>query len=220
MTDRLTIVNRARSSLGHGRLTSEADPTALTSLEVYDQVVEDILSKRDWSFSTPVEQLAQLTEPPGPDSAWEFAYALPSDSIGPLRAVYNCKEWVHPFKCWELRRLGDATRLLTDADLIFARYPKLTSMSSWPGYFRKLITDACKAHYALSIREDQVLHRTLMQMVYGGPDEAGLGGMVRDAMGADSQGRPSPKLRMEEDGPYLEARGGHVDEWWRAPHGA
>lgn len=213
MTERLTIVNRARSAIGHGRLNSELDPAALTSLEVYDTVVEDILSKRDWSFSTPVAQLAKLVEAPGPDTAWAFQYALPSDRIGPLRAVYDSKDWCSPFKLYELRHIGDpgsasgagAPRLLTDAELIFVRYPRLTTMQAWPGYFRRLIVDACKAHYALSIREDQVLHLQLMKLVYGSADEGGIGGMLGDAMALDSAGRPSPTLEMDE-GPLISAR--------------
>lgn len=211
MTERLTIVNRARSFMAAGRLNNEEDQAALTSLEIYDMVVEDILSKRDWSFSTPVAQLSRLVDPPGPDSAWAFQYALPADRIGPLKAVYACKDWSRPYKCWELRDMGGGTRLLTDAEQIFARYPRLTTMQHWPGYFRLLIAKACSAHYALSIREDQALHLRLMAIVYGAPEEGGVGGMVADAMVADSQGRPSPELKMDE-GPLIRAR--QAGEGW------
>jgi hypothetical protein len=179
-------------------------------------VVEDILSKRDWSFSTPVAQLARLTDPPGPDSAWAYQYQLPSDRIGPLRAAYACKDWDRPYKSWELRDVGDGTRLLTDAETVFVRYPRLTTMQHWPGYFRFLIVKACSAHYALSIREDLALHLRLMGIVYGNPEEGGMGGMVADAVAADSQGRPSPTLRLDE-GPLIAARGGasrHDDLDW------
>lgn len=206
MTDRLTMVNRGRSLVGASRLTDELAEASLTSMEVYDAVVEDILSRRDWSFSTPVAQLARLTAAPGPDSVWSYQYQLPSDRIGPLKAVYASTDWCRPFTVWELRDVGDGTRLLTNAETIFARYPRLTSMQHWPGYFRMLMAKALAAHFALSIREDQALHLRLMMLVFGDPSEGGMGGLLADAATADSQGRPHPVLAME-DGPLIEARG-------------
>ena len=76
------IVNLAYAAIGEGAITSISgtDAKSILAAQVWDDILEEVLSEHDWNFAKKRVALAQdATAPTGEE--WEYRYALPSDYV-------------------------------------------------------------------------------------------------------------------------------------------
>lgn len=199
MPDRLTLIQRAQARIGDEPIRSEDDPGADTHIAIYDGTVEDLLSRYPWTFATVTRRLTRLGVTP--DAHWPYYYQLPSEMIGAARAVYDRDDCKVPYTRYELTE----NRLATDAENVWLRFTKAVNAQFWPGYFTELLTVVVMSHFALSIREDSVLHTRLQEVAFGPPHMLGEGGLFAQAKNMDAQAQPSPKV-AEGSSPLVAAR--------------
>lgn len=201
MATRLDIIRRAQVRVGDEPILSETAPGADTYVAIYDGVIEDLLSRVQWSFATGMRKLVRLTEPPA--AHWRYAYQLPSDMLGALDAVYDRGDRRLPTTGFEVLQ----NRLATDAENVWVRYPTSANIALWPGYFVELVTVAVMSQIALSVREDGVLSSRLAEQAYGPPSMMGRGGLLGQAAARDAQSQPSPVI-AEGINPLVDVRYG------------
>lgn len=185
MTDRITMLNRALLRIGAEPLVTEADPGAPAHLAVYDSVIER-LGALPFSYLKVTRRLVRLAAPPG--QLWTYAFQLPSDRLGPPRAVYASADTTRrSMTAYDL--VGD--QLLTDYPEIWVTLTVSGGWQRWPGDFRECFITALMAELALSVREDRPLHDRLYAKAFGTPQQGGIGGLCGQALDADSQAIPS-----------------------------
>lgn len=183
MTDRITVLNECLMRIGAEPLVTEADPGAPAHLAVYDAVLRHAASK-PFSFFKVTRRLARLSATP---DLWPYAFALPSDRLGPPRAVFPTSGSRQPTTDYDL--IGD--QLLTTHPEVWATLLVVSNVARWPGDFREYFNTHLMAELALSVREDRALHDRLYQKAFGTPSERGMGGLFGAALDMDSQGIPS-----------------------------
>ena len=195
MVNRIDICNRALTNIGCEPIESEEAQGSETVLLAYDAVLDLLLSIYPWSFNRFLRQLSPKEVPPR--AHWKYRFAVPSDRVGPLTAIYACKDDVArdmPIKLFEYRGDND---LLADEPVLWVKYPGRPNPARWPGYFSHCVQLAIEAKIALSIREDKGLHDRRQQELHGTPSQGLHGGALGDAEGKDAQSTPSESFEAE-----------------------
>lgn len=185
--DRITIINRALARIGCLSIQSELSPgpAGKEVLHTYDAVLEDILSKYPWHFTRQFASLSKETATP--PMGWKSQFILPPDRLALPRAYYDSPNADRPL----LRFQVASDRVYTAGEILFAEYQAIPIPSSWPGYFRELMSLALAAEYALEVREDPTLRNNLRRDAYGPPEYQGEGGQFKIAADLDAQSAPS-----------------------------
>ena len=184
MTTRIDIINRALIEIGQTPVAEDVPPGDSRVLE-YETHIGSLVSSYPWTFQTRLVQLARLTA--SPDAQRRYAYDLPSDMLGSPRAAFPNSIIRQPTTDYEIR----GRKLFTDHPEIWLRYTEALQPARWPGYFLALAVLVMKAQFALSVREDTVLWRTLTEMAFGTPQMMGEGGKIAEAKNIDASGKPS-----------------------------
>lgn len=208
--DPVQIVNRALGRIGAQSIPSlEAPgPAGDAPKEIYEGVVDDLLSRNRWSFGRKVAKLTRLAG--DPERAWDHRFLLPGDRTGPPEAFWDDARFRAPLLAYEL--VGKF--VFADAEELWVRYPWRPPPLEWPAYFRELVVLACAAELALAIREDQRLRTLLREEVYGPPSMAGEGGLFADCCSRDAGSSPSPQPAGGRN-PVVDARWlGDAREGW------
>ncbi len=205
MTTRIDIIDAALASIGAKALQSEAARGAPERLREYETLLSGLLS-HPYYFSTRTRQLARLAG--AAPLHWSYRYGLPADMLGGPRAAYDrpdCRVPFHDFDLTASDTSGQPAELVTHADAVWLRYTINILPQFWPGYFRQAFTRALAAQYALSVREDTVLHREIKLDAYGSPAEGGGGGLIGRAQSLDAQAKPAPSLALGAN-PLIDVR--------------
>jgi hypothetical protein len=189
MTTRIDIINRALIEIGQTPVAEDVPPGASRVLE-YETHIGALVSSYPWTFQTRLVQLARLTAPP--QAQRQYAYDLPSDMRGTPRAVFPDGLTRQPTSDFEIR----GRKLFTDHEQIWLRYTQGLQPALWPDYFLALAVLVMKAQFALSVREDTVLWRTLTEMAFGTPQMMGEGGKVAEAKAIDASGKASDVIAI------------------------
>lgn len=108
---------------------------------LYNNIVQNELSKHRWGFARKKAQLALTTETPV-DSEYRSIYQLPTDMITLIK--------VYPNQNYQI--LGDKLYTNTSSAL-YCDYIQNAPESLWPPYFAKLIEYALAVDFATSIRD-------------------------------------------------------------------
>jgi hypothetical protein len=183
--DRIEMLNRALMRIGSAPLISEADPGAPAHLAIYESLL-DRFAAHPWSFMKTTVQLVRLADPPSP-AHWAYAYQLPADLIGAVRAIFADRFIRQPITEYDIQ----SGLLLTNATQIWCVHMRRVGPECWPGDVREAFVQGVMAELALSIREDRSLHDRLYQKAFGSPQQMGQGGLYGAAMEADAQGTPA-----------------------------
>lgn len=199
MTTRIEMLNRALLRIGADPLQNETEPTAPVHLAVYDSVADYLAGVHPWSFLKQTRRLPRLAAAPAQHYA--YAFQLPPDRAGALRAVYASAERRQPTTDYHLE--GD--RLLTDHPEIWATILALRSPGYWPGDFREGFTLLLMSELSFSVREDQAARERLRRDALGTPQEQPHGGVIGAAIIADSQAEPST-VPGGDGNPLIDAR--------------
>lgn len=198
--NRITWLNRALMRIGADPLVSEAEPGADVHLAVFDSVYDHVSGCYPWSFLNGTARLPRLVSAP---ALWLYAYQMPTDALGPIRAVYTDPQGRNP--------TGDYTimgaELHTDHDQITVRYTRAMPVEHWPPGVREAFTVLLMAELALSVREDQALRNRLRIEALGNPATMSDAGMLGAAFAADSQSEPGlPPGGPSPSHPFIDAR--------------
>jgi len=181
----LSICSDALILLGAAPISSfnEGTDEANTCDRLYPDVRDATLQMYPWSFSFKKVQLARTINTPV--NEWTYEYTLPSDRIGPPRAVFNSTSvGARPMTRWEI--YGD--KILTDETTIVIDYQYSVSESVMPVYFIQLLKYQMAWHLAEPIT-DQVQKTDYWKTIaLGSPGENNRGGYMRTAMNIDGQG--------------------------------
>ncbi len=211
MTTRLAIIDEALVSIGCLPLQSETAPGADSRILEYETIVAAILTGYPWTFSTPTRQLSRLAIVPA--IAWSYAYQRPVEMIGAPRAAYSQADTRTPFFDWELTTIitttGKVPVLATNAESVWLTFTSSIDPQWWPGYLKQIVVIACKAQFALSVREDKAMHDSLWRDVNGDPRTPGEMGLLGAAHNMDAAAKPSEVLsHVGMLNPLTMARGG------------
>ncbi len=206
MLTRLEHIRRQQMQIGDEPLTAETDAGADTYIAIFEETTDDLLSRYAWFWSTVTRRLTRLSDTPA--AHWKYYYQLPAEMIGAPRAVYASAELRQPTTAFELTE----NRLATDHEEIWLRFSKRVPVNLWPGYFVKLHGVVMQSQLALSVREDHPMFARLQEVAFGPPHMMGDGGLMGQAVAADTQAKPSPVVA---DGvhPLLSARSGSTGRW-------
>lgn len=187
----LQVCSDALILLGAAPISSfnEGTDEANTCDRLYPDVKNTTLQIYPWSFSFKKVQLARTVNTPV--NEWAYEYQLPSDRIGPPRAVFdNTSVGARPFTGWEI--YGD--KIYTNAEVIVIDYQYSVSESEMPVYFIQLLKYQMAWHLAEPIT-DQVSKTTYWKEVaLGTPGEGNRGGYLRTAMNIDGQGNTPQQI--------------------------
>lgn len=184
MTTRLDVINRALIEIGQTPVAEDVPPGDARVLE-YETHIGALVSSYPWTFQTRLAQLNRLTA--AAEAQRTYVFDLPSDMLGSPRAAYPNSVRRQPTTDYEIR----GRQLFTDHQEIWLRYTQAPQPARWPGYFLGLAVMVMKAQFALSVREDTVLWRTLTEMAFGTPQMMGEGGKIAEAKAIDASGKPS-----------------------------
>jgi hypothetical protein len=152
---------------------------------LYPDIRDQALMIYPWGFSFKKVQLARLVTTPTTEYSYE--YQLPSDRIGPPRAVFDANEIGSPVRK-EYRIMGD--KLLTDYEEVYVDYQYSVPESSMPTYFVQLLKYLLAWHLSVPITDQTDKAQYWQSVAVGSPGENGRGGYMRQAMNIDGQGQP------------------------------
>ena len=184
----LTICSDALILLGAAPISSfnEGTDEANTCDRLYPDVRDATLQMYPWSFSFKKVQLARTLNTPV--NEWKYEYQLPSDRIGPPRAVFNSTSvGARPNTYWEI--YGD--KILTNEETIVIDYQFSVSESAMPVYFVQLLKYQMAWHLAEPITDQVSKTEYWKAVAMGSPGENNRGGYFRTAAGIDGQGSPT-----------------------------
>lgn len=190
MTTRADIINRALADIGQTPMGSESVAPGDSYVLQYETHIGSLVSRYPWTFQRGFVKLARLTAPP--EVHWLYVFDLPSDLAGAPRAVYNRSDSRQPIQDWELRD----GRLYSNQPDLWMLYPRRPDPTLWPPYFLELAVLVMKAQFALSVREDTALWRTLHELAVGPSQMNGEGGKFGEAKAIDASGKPSDVIQV------------------------
>jgi hypothetical protein len=185
MTTPTDMINLALIDIGATPVQSTDTPPGDVYLRQYEIHVGALVSSYPWTFQTELVSLARLTAPP--ELHWQYMYELPADMEGAPRAVYNRPDLRQPTHDWERR----GNRLYSNQPELWLRYTLPPAPQRWPAHFTALAILVLKAQFALSVREDTALWKTLTAMAFGSSEPMGEGGKLGEAKMIDAGGKPS-----------------------------
>jgi hypothetical protein len=182
---RVSTINKALVRAGCLTLTAgeTGHPSGPAILLLFDTVLES-LAGYPWKHFMTVKKLARETTPA--EEPWKYRFGLPADRTSMPFAYFDSAQCASPFMAYELRD----NMAYTDAEQLWASYPRIVEPGLWPGYFTDLFTLNLAAEYALAIREDGDLRRSLLIECFGPPELHGQGGRYAYATSLDSQKEP------------------------------
>ena len=177
---------------GASAITSFTDGTdaANTCNELYPGIRNGLLTQYPWSFGLKKVQLARTLVTPV--NEWTYEYQLPSDRLGPPRAVFSGLVAGSPILRggWEIY----ADKLLTDETVIAIDYQYVVSEAAMPTYFVQLLKYMMAWHLALPITDQPDKAEYWRTIAVGTPAENNRGGYFRVATSIDSQGNLTPVI--------------------------
>jgi hypothetical protein len=142
MASKLDLVSNALILIGDEPLNSLVGNSRAQKVaaNLYDNIVQNELTKHRWGFARRKAQLALLTETPLDD--WQNAYQLPADLLTLIKINPNVGYQIYGSKVY--------TNL---SEALYCDYISNVSESEWPVYFSKMVEYALARDFASSIRD-------------------------------------------------------------------
>lgn len=143
MASKIQLISNALILIGDLPITSlEGNSRAQTvANNLYDNIVENELSKHRWGFARKKAQLGLTAETPVGDE-WQSVYQLPTDMITLIK--------IEPSIPYQI--LGDKV-YCNYSGALYCDYIHKPSEGNWPPYFAKMIEYALAMDFAPSIRD-------------------------------------------------------------------
>ena len=181
---KLSLINNALILIGDVPLTSLTSGTRaqVVATSLYDNIVENELSKFRWGFSRKQAQLSLTTDIPV-GSEWQSIYQLPSDMLTLIK--------LDPSIPYQI--LGDKA-YCNYSGALYCDYIANVSEAAWPAYFAKMIEYALAIDFAPSIRDSASSMQLLANQYLNAS---------RMARFTDSQQHPQTPI---QDRPFINVR--------------
>lgn len=198
-TSAVTLCNVALKLLGADSLTSFDEGTDLAEScnTIYPSTVRALQASHPWRFTLTKLQLSRLAEPPL--NEWRHAHALPPGMLILRQLFASGAVGQPPLTAYEL---FDG-RAYSDQPELWADYQVERDPAIWPPYFTTLAEYALAAALALAVTESTERADYFRRLAFGTPQDAGNGGLMRDARRLDSTQQPAQALH---DFPLIAAR--------------
>lgn len=200
-TSAVTLCNVALKLLGADSLTSfdEGTDLAESCSTIYPSTVRALQASHPWRFTLRKLQLSRLAEPPL--NEWRHAHTLPPDMLLLRQLFASGAVMQAPVADYEL---FDG-RVYSNQPDLWADYQVERDPATWPPYFTTLAEYALAAALALAVTESTDRAEYFRRLAFGAPQEAGTGGLAREARRLDSAQQPPQALH---DFPLIAARVG------------
>lgn len=193
------LCNAALTLIGEAPINSLENPT--TDIEaacanLWPLVRAEILSCHEWNFANPIRQLAANADADeNLKGGFKHAFALPADLVAGPQAVYANGDFKRPVRGWE-NVMG---HILTNDDVIHARYRNDPDIGTWPMLVVSLGAHALSARLAKSVTDSSSMTTEMRIMAYGPADMGGRGGLFAAARKADAMSQPMRSMFQNGD---------------------
>ena len=147
MASKIQLISNALILIGDLPVTSLSGNTRAETVanNLYDNIVQNEISKFRWGFARRQAQLSLTTEVPI-GTEWSSIYQLPADMLNLIKLSPSINYQI----------LGDKVYCNYSGSL-YCDYIANVSESEWPVYFSKMIEYALAVDFAPSIR-DRIAH--------------------------------------------------------------
>ena len=181
---KLSLINNALILIGDVPLTSLTSGTRaqVVATSLYDNIVENEISKFRWGFARRQAQLSLTTEVPV-GTEWSSIYQLPTDMLNLIKLSPRINYQI----------LGDKVYCNYSGSL-YCDYIANVSESEWPVYFSKMVEYALGMDFAPSIRDSAASMELLANQYLNAS---------RMARFTDSQQHPQTPI---QDRPFINVR--------------
>jgi len=144
MASKIDLISNALILIGDSPINSLTGngPAQQVGNNLYDNIVQNELTKHRWGFARRKAQLSLLVDEPL-DNDWQSIYQLPSDLLVLIKLNPNVGYQVYGDKVY--------TNL---SQTLHCDYIRNVSESEWPVYFSKMIEYALAKDFASSIRDN------------------------------------------------------------------
>tara|TARA_R110000868_G_scaffold62726_6_gene189447 strand:+ start:1182 stop:1739 length:558 start_codon:yes stop_codon:yes gene_type:complete len=143
MASKIGLISNALILIGDTPINSLTGGTRAQQVaaNLYDNIVQNELTKHRWGFAKKKAQISLTTEVPV-DNEWSSIYQLPSDMLFLIKLYPSTRYQMY----------GD--KIYTDtSSALYADYVYNTPESEWPVYFAKMIEYALARDFATSVRD-------------------------------------------------------------------
>lgn len=151
MASKIDLISNALILIGDTPINSLTGGTRAQQVasNLYDNIVQNELTKHRWGFAKKKAQLSLTTETPV-DDEWRSIYQLPTDMLFLIKLYPNTSYQLY----------GD--KVYTDtSSALYADYIYNAPESEWPVYFSKMIEYALARDFAASIRDSDSARQTM-----------------------------------------------------------
>jgi hypothetical protein len=184
MASKIQLISNALILIGDLPITSLSGNSRAETVasNLYDNIVQNELSKFRWGFARKQAQLSlTATTPIGTE--WQSVYQLPADMLTLIKLSPSINYQI----------LGDKVYCNYSGDL-YCDYIANVSETEWPAYFAKMIEYALAMDFAPSIRDSASSMQLLAQQYLNAS---------RMARYTDSQQHPQTAI---QDQPFINVR--------------
>lgn len=143
MASKISLISNALLLIGDNTINSLTgnSKAQTTAANLYDNIVQNELSKHRWGFARTKAELSLTTEAPI-DNEWRSIYQLPTNMLHLIKIYPNTRYQI----------LGDKVYTQLSSKLT-CDYIANVSEDTWPVYFSKMIEYALAKDFATSIRD-------------------------------------------------------------------
>ena len=142
---------------------------------LYDNIVQNELTKHRWGFARRKAQMSLLTDTPTDPNEWKSIYQLPTDLLFLITVSPDSNYQVYGDKVYS-----------NSSNALYADYIANVTEDEWPVYFAKMIEYALAMDFAASIRDSSAAR---------GEMAAAYVNASRMARFTDSQQHPTQPIR-------------------------
>ena len=201
MTDRVGLCNLALTRVGNLPIQGEDAYGADEVLQIFDHVVDAVLTAKRWRFARRTISLARNTAAPT-GGFWLYSFNLPGDRIGLPDAVYDNQKRER-FTDYEFNE----GLLVTNAEAIWVRYAWRPPFQNWPAEVIDCLVTAAMAEFAMALNDDAQLRQALRAEVWGDSRRPGQTGSLQTAATREAQSEPGTTMfGRDTRGPFIAAR--------------
>ena len=185
MASKIDLISNALILIGDTPVNALTGGTRRETVasKLYDNIVQNELTKHRWGFARKQEQISRLTETPTNPNSWKSIYQLPTDLLFLVT--------VSPDSNYQI--FGDKV-YSNSTDALYADYIYNVPEADWPVYFAKMVEYALAMDFAASIRDSSSAR---------GEMAAAYVNASRMARFTDSQQYPTQQVRSN---PFVNVR--------------
>ena len=144
MASKIDLISNALILIGDTPINSLAGGSRRETVanNLYDNIVQNELTKHRWGFARRKAQMSLLTDTPVDPNGWESIYQLPTDLLFLITVTPDSNYQIYGDKVYS-----------NSSQALYADYIANVTEDEWPVYFSKMIEYALAMDFAASIRD-------------------------------------------------------------------